>query len=246
MADAFDDRWQPAGARVLDPAEVAAALQSVHEAFTDFPSPLPPFTLELADAIRLLQPDRSPALTPDDRQFLLQVVDELGAALSGLLDETRPLHGSPHGGNWLPAARGLLLLDFETACRGPSEWDIGALDDRAAAFFPEADLELIALLRMRSACVAAKCWVEPNRAPEVFDAAHVHLKLLRGQPLRLTKAHALGIPRRRGAAAGFPAVNRRIEQTADLISATGQQFGDRASTSQPMGCQNRDLPANPA
>ena len=175
---------QPAGATVLDPVEVAAALKSIHRALTDFPSPLPLFTLELVDARRLLKPERSPALTPNDRQFLLDVVDELGSALAALVGDTRSLHGSPHGGNWLPTARGLLLLDFETACRGPAEWDIAALDDRAAAFFPEADLELIALLRrMRSACVAAKCWVEPNRAPELFEAAHVHLKLLRGQPL---------------------------------------------------------------
>jgi hypothetical protein len=43
---------------------------------------------------------------------------------------------------------------------------------------------LIPLLRrMRSASVAAKCWAKPNRAPEVFDASHIHLKLLRGEPL---------------------------------------------------------------
>jgi hypothetical protein len=35
--------------------------------------------------------------------------------------------------------------------------------------------------RMRSVCVAAKCWVAPERAPEVREAAHVHLKLLRGE-----------------------------------------------------------------
>ena len=50
--------------------------------------------------------------------------------------------------------------------------------------FPDVNRELIALLRrMRSVCVAAKCWVEPNRAPEVSEAAHVHLKLLRGERL---------------------------------------------------------------
>jgi hypothetical protein len=77
-----------------------------------------------------------------------------------------------------------LLLDFETACRGPLEWDLAALDDAALTLFPRVDRELILLLRrMRSACVAAKCWTEPTRAPDVFEAAHVHLKLLRGEPL---------------------------------------------------------------
>jgi hypothetical protein len=77
-----------------------------------------------------------------------------------------------------------MLLDFETACRGPLEWDLAALDDAALTLFPGVDRELIVLLRrMRSVCVAAKCWVEPTRARDVFEAAHVHLKLLRGEPL---------------------------------------------------------------
>lgn len=75
-------------------------------------------------------------------------------------------------------------MDFETACQGPFEWDLAALSDEAIALFPDVDYELIQLLRrMRSLCVAAKCWIEPRRAPEVFEAAHVHLRLLRGEPL---------------------------------------------------------------
>ena len=82
-----------------------------------------------------------------------------------------------HSGNWVRTARGLLLLDFETACRGPLEWDFAALDDAAVNLFPDIDWGLIVLLRrMRSACVAAKCWTEPTRA-------HVHLKLLPDEPL---------------------------------------------------------------
>ena len=102
----------------------------------------------------------------------------------GRVSLARPIHGSPHAGNWLQTTEGLLLLDFETACRGPLEWDLAALDDAAVRLFADVDLELVALLRrMRSACVAAKCWVEPDRAPEVREAARIHLKLLRGEPL---------------------------------------------------------------
>jgi hypothetical protein len=36
---------------------------------------------------------------------------------------------------------------------------------------------------MRSVCVAAKCWVEPDRAPELREAARIHLQLLHGDPL---------------------------------------------------------------
>jgi Phosphotransferase enzyme family len=166
-------------------SESAAALTIVHRAMADFPGSLPSFAVELEGARRLLQPQRSPALAADDRRFVLSVVDDLQAELSKLSGVVyQPLHGSPHEGNWLYASEGLLLLDFETACRGPLEWDLAALDDRGVALFPDVDRQLITLLRrMRSVCVASKCWTELDRTPEVFEAAHVHLRLLRGEPL---------------------------------------------------------------
>jgi len=179
--------WQyvePIGEVVLEPAEAAAVLSAVHDALAAFPGSLPPFDLELADARRLLLPLRSPTLADSDRRFLLSVIDELEETLAGRMCVARPLHGSPHAGNWLRTTKGLLLLDFETACRGPLEWDLAALDDAAVHLFADVDIELVALLRrMRSVCVAAKCWVEPNRAPEVHEAARIHLKLLHGEPL---------------------------------------------------------------
>jgi hypothetical protein len=179
--------WQyaePSGTVAPEPAEAAAAMSAVHDALAVFPGSLPRFELELADARRFLRPERSPTLLDSDRHFLLSVVGEVEERLGGWVTEPRALHGSPHAGNWLRTTQGLLLLDFETACRGPLEWDLAALDDAAVQLFAEVDFELVALLRrMRSVCVAAKCWVEPNRAPEVREAARVHLKLLRGEPL---------------------------------------------------------------
>lgn len=167
-----------------EPAEIAAVLSAVHEALASYPGELPRYDVELADARRLLQMESSPTLPASDRRFLLGVVDELQETLPGRTPKPRPLHGSPHAGNWIDTAEGPLLLDFETACLGPLEWDHAALDDTALALFDEIDLELVAQLRrMRSVCVAAKCWIDPNRAPEVQAAAHVHLKLLRGEPL---------------------------------------------------------------
>src|SRR5262245_56391198 len=58
---------------------------------------------------------------------------------STAVTEPRALHGSPHAGNWLRTAQGVLLLDFETACRGPLEWDVAALDDAAVRTFNEFD-----------------------------------------------------------------------------------------------------------
>lgn len=166
------------------PRDAATAIKIVHEALSDYDAPLPPFTLELDDAEQLLRPHRSPALAPADRRFLLEVVHELKLTLRRPVGQSRPLHGSPHGANWLQTETGSLLLDFETACHGPIEWDLAALADESLPFFPDADRDLIEILRrMRSMCVAAKCWVAPERAPQVRDAAHVHLKLLRGHQL---------------------------------------------------------------
>jgi Phosphotransferase enzyme family len=154
---------------VADAVPDARVLKLVHAALSDFAGPLPWFGVELEDARRLLEPERSPALAADDRRFLVSVIDELEPSLP---PGGRPLHGSPHADNWLVSADGPLLFDFETACRGPLEWDLVAVAD--------ADDELsFTLRRMRSVCVAAKCWVAPERHPVLREAAEVHLKLLR-------------------------------------------------------------------
>lgn len=175
---------QPVAGAALMPSRMAAAVATVHWALAEYQGALPDFRLELDDARRCLHPERSVALTRADRRFLLGVVSEVEASLAQLRGPWRALHGSPHCANWLVSANGPLLLDFETACRGPVEWDLSALPDDALAFFPVADRELVATLRrMRSVCVAAKSWVAPERAPELREAARVHLNLLRGRPL---------------------------------------------------------------
>jgi hypothetical protein len=83
---------QPVAAGEPDQGEVAAALKAVHAALAGFPGSLPPFSLELEDARRLLSPDRSPALTRADRSFLRGVLDEVQGALPALVSDSRPLH----------------------------------------------------------------------------------------------------------------------------------------------------------
>lgn len=169
----------------LGAAELASRLRSVQESLRDITEPLPPFLVELDDAARLLSDLERMSVLPDaDLQFLQEVHASLRSDLVPQALPSRPLHGSPHEGNWLATGSGPLLLDFETACRGPLEWDLSALGDDVASIFPSVDRDLLAILRrMRSLCVAVKCGIEPDRAPEVFEAAHVHLRLLRGEPV---------------------------------------------------------------
>ena len=61
---------------------MATALTLVHDALADFKPPLPRFIVELDDARRLLQRQRSPALEPPDRRYLLDTVSELQTASS--------------------------------------------------------------------------------------------------------------------------------------------------------------------
>ncbi len=140
-----EDRGAPEDEGALGPL-----LARVHKALLDYPGPLPPFTAELEDVGRILQDrTRLGRLPEEDLRFLRRTHQELELILSALRPETRPLHGSPHSGN-----------------------------------FPRVNREVLGLLRrMRSLCVAVKCWIDPDRAPEVGEAAVVHLRLLRGQPL---------------------------------------------------------------
>jgi hypothetical protein len=52
------------------------------------------------------------------------------------------------------------------------------------AAFPSVDRNVLDLLRrFRSLAVAVKCWMEPDRDPELAEAAAVHLRLLRAETL---------------------------------------------------------------
>jgi hypothetical protein len=176
----YEDLGAPEDERAFGPL-----LARVHEALLDYSDPLPPFTIELDDVERILQ-DRARLrrLGDHDHACLRTVHQEVQTQISSMALEHRPLPGSPHSGNWLNTPQGLLLLDFETACRGPVEWDLSAMGDEALQAFGPIDQELLGLVRrMRSLCVAVKCWIDPERAPEVGEAAGVHLRRLRGQPL---------------------------------------------------------------
>jgi hypothetical protein len=164
---------------------LGALLARVHGALLDYPGHLPSFAVELEDVGQILRDrPRLPLLHDEDHAFLLEMQRDLVSSLMGIPSEHQPLHGSPHEGNWLIGPAGPLLLDFETACNGPVEWDLSALPEAALDAFPAIDWQLLALLRrMRSLCVAVKCWIDPGRAPEVGEAAVVHLRLLRGHPL---------------------------------------------------------------
>jgi hypothetical protein len=156
-------------------------LSAFHRAFADYPNTLPDFTENLVRVHSALDDRNStPALSDPDRTFLMEVAATLHETLSKAQVARHALHGDPHlDGNILLTASGPLLVDFEAACYGPYEWDLTSLEQAAVAY-RSIDRELLALLsRLRSLAVSTWCWRQYGRAPEVDEAAHVHLGFLR-------------------------------------------------------------------
>jgi Ser/Thr protein kinase RdoA (MazF antagonist) len=160
--------------------KLGEALRAFHEALADFPEPLPPLTEKLARAAALFaDPAETPELTPSDRRLTASVYETLQLQESKL-EGRSPLHGEPHAGNVLWMGGRPLFIDFEAACTGPREWDVAYLSEEARGAFPECDQQLLGLIGQAvSFCVAAWCWAQMGRAPEVDEAALYHLQLLR-------------------------------------------------------------------
>jgi aminoglycoside phosphotransferase (APT) family kinase protein len=106
----------------VDPAAAGRALREIHEAIADYPGALS--DLQSADTHGLLD-----TLEPSaDVDFLRDLASR---PIGGV---AQALHGDAHLGNCLP---GPLWHDFETACRGPREFDLAALALSAETPFQE-------------------------------------------------------------------------------------------------------------
>ena len=105
--------WQYAGRpREVEPVAAGEALRGIHEALADFEGELP--ELHAADLVAIT--DR---LEPSADVELLR---ELGTRQPA--GAAQAIHGDAHLANCMP---GPLWHDFETACRGPREFDLAAL-----------------------------------------------------------------------------------------------------------------------
>jgi hypothetical protein len=179
--------WRFCEHRAAESGDATAAgqgLRHLHQALEDYPGVLPPFTDHFREAGMLLAEAQLPGLAAADRGFLRETYEDLDQRIATIDITLRPLHGGPHLGNVLVTADGVRFVDFEAACAGPTEWDAGFLPPAGATRLGRLDEELMSMLdRIRSFCVAVWCWAQPERAPEVNEAARVHLRLLRGDPL---------------------------------------------------------------
>lgn len=158
-------------------------LRLLHDALEGYAGPLPAWNY-LGGVDRILADVSAlAALPPDDRAFLRRRYKELGSGLASHEMTSRVLHGEPHGKNLLLSPRGPSWIDFEAVCRGPQEWDLTMLPDEVVdEYFTDVDRDLLATLRqLRSLCVAAWCWLDPDRDPVLREAGTYHLALLKGR-----------------------------------------------------------------
>jgi hypothetical protein len=164
--------------------EAGRALRVIHDSLNDMQTKLPAlpvFTLQIEEAAALLRvPENVPLLPDKDRLFLLRLHETVRADIGMASLSYRPLHGECHVGQAMSTASGVRWLDFEAACMGPKEWDLAALDEEGVSAYGNADLLLLDLLRTaRLFCIVTWCWTQPDRAPEVREAAEYHLAHLK-------------------------------------------------------------------
>lgn len=164
-----------------DEGELASALYSVHQALDTFPGALPDLDAELDGVAAVLSdPARAPALGTADRALLLSALSLLREDLGDRASPRRALHGSPHSGNVLRVQGQVAFIDFETACRGPLEWDLAHIGDGALRAYPGGfDPTALSVCQgLVSVKTAAWCWAKYDHKDLGWHARH-HLVQVR-------------------------------------------------------------------
>jgi hypothetical protein len=158
------------------------ALAQVHEALDSYPETFPSFLdRQVRRTAKILfgesaAPLPHPTFDPD---FLCSQYQSITLELHDRKLRFRTLHGDPHRGNVLVSKAGYLLIDFESVCSGPLEWDLSALPGLGVgAFYVDEDL-LSLLRRLRSLCVAVWCWTRARSSSALDRIAMNHMGLLR-------------------------------------------------------------------
>jgi hypothetical protein len=156
------------------------ALAQVHEALDSYPETFPSFLdRQVRRTAKIMFGESATSLPTADRDFLCGQYLSITSALHDRKLRCRTLHGDPHRGNVLVSKAGYLLIDFESVCSGPLEWDLSALPGLGAgAFYVDEDL-LTLLRRLRSLCVAVWCWTRARSSTALNRAARNHMGLLR-------------------------------------------------------------------
>lgn len=152
----------------IAPAEYARTLEQYHACVRQIDLTVPHFTDRIAEAQRLVD-DR--ALTPEldeaGRKLLGDTLRGLRRAILGRGAPEQLLHGEPHPGNLLKTTQGLLLIDLETTCRGPVEFDIAHAPEDVRGHYAGVDEGLLhECYVLVQAMVTAWRWDRDDQFPD--------------------------------------------------------------------------------
>jgi hypothetical protein len=162
--------------REVEPVAAGQALRAIHEALADYEGELPSLhTDDIVPITARLEPSAD-----------VELLRELGLRQPD--GRRQALHGDAHLANCLP---GPLWHDFETACRGPREFDLAALalsarvreDDTsriALEAYGDHDAELLEeCLPVYAAWIYASFMISLPRRPELGPVLEERLRWLR-------------------------------------------------------------------
>jgi hypothetical protein len=148
-------------------SEISRCLEQAHRALQRTTTIVPDYRhwFDLFDT-SLFDDDEMSNLDAEGRSDLRTAYNELRQRLDSYTSSSFRIHGEPHIGNFLRTTNDLVLIDFETVCTGPPEWDLASLEPRVADLYPTAiDEELLGLLRtMNNVRVATWSFVNPTPA----------------------------------------------------------------------------------
>jgi hypothetical protein len=164
--------------------DYAKALERLHAGMREVDVPGPRFTDRIAEAEAIVaNPDLSPKLADADRVFLSSRLESLRRAIEDCDAVEQLLHGEPHPGNVLSTKNGPLLIDLETCCRGPVEFDLAHVPEAVCEHYPGVDQGLLDECRqLVLAMVAAWRWDRGDQLPNGRRSGEECLRLLRAGP----------------------------------------------------------------
>jgi Phosphotransferase enzyme family len=159
--------YEPAPSREVSPAGYAGALRRLHAGMRGLAIPAPHFTDRVEEAQRLVASrEHTPGLAEADRELLGGALRRLRRAISGRGAAEQLLHGEPHPGNVLATANGPLLIDLETCCRGPVEFDLAHAPEEVSGHYPGVSQDLLRECRVLVlAMVTAWRWDRDDEFP---------------------------------------------------------------------------------
>ncbi len=159
--------YEPVSHQDVSPAEYAQALERLHAGMRRIDVTAPHFTDRVAEAQWLVgNRAQTPELGDADRELLSNTLRSLRRAIGDRGADEQLLHGEPHSGNLLRTKKGLLLVDLETCCRGPVEFDVAHAPEEVSEHYLAANQDLLGECRvLMLAMVATWRWDRDDQLP---------------------------------------------------------------------------------